>query len=220
MGFLSESESCRFSAMRFPKRREEWLLGRWAAKSLVHGFPAYRSYPLDEIEIKNTADGMPYIHPIGGEVAPECVSISHSGPFALCALSPDSTFPIGVDLERIEPRSGTFLEDYFTQAELDLVFCSLDANRTMLVNLIWSTKEAMLKALGTGLRRDTRSVEVYQMDGLLSEDGKWHRLLVREPEYPHRNWAAWGRQRGDFIITLAGFPTMKTDIPFLELVEK
>jgi 4'-phosphopantetheinyl transferase len=219
MGFLSKSESIKLSGLHFPKRRADWLLGRWAAKALVYSLPAYRQYSLDEIEIKNTPEGAPYIQPVGGGVARECLSISHSDPFALAALSPDPRLRIGVDLERIEPRSDIFLEDYFTRTELELMFSFPAAQRALLANLFWSIKEAMLKAVGVGLRRDTRSVEVYQMDGLFSKDGSWHRLRVREAECPHRNWAACVQQRGEFVIALAGFTTMQADFPIFQLVE-
>ena len=38
-GVLSGSEFGKYSAFRFSKRRDEWLLGRWTAKCLAHSLP-------------------------------------------------------------------------------------------------------------------------------------------------------------------------------------
>ena len=49
----------------------------------------------------------------------------------------------------------------------------------MVVTLIWSAKESMLKALGVGLRRDTRTVEVQGLDGILpggEAHGEWQKI--------------------------------------------
>jgi len=68
---------------------------------------------------------------------------------------------IGCDLEIVEPRSDAFVEDFLTAAERSLVAGAPDEDaRHLLANLVWCGKESALKVLRTGLRRDTRSVEV------------------------------------------------------------
>jgi 4'-phosphopantetheinyl transferase len=222
-GFLSNAEFQKLSTLRFPKRRSEWLLGRWAVKSLVHSIPAYRQYSLDEIEIRNTPEGAPYIQSPGEAVPADCLTISHSNRFALCAMSLGPTVRIGSDLEMIEPRSEAFVADYFTQDEQQLVAsCSIE-RREAVITLIWSTKESMLKALGVGLRWDTRKVEVREIDGLRSVDaahGRWQKLHVCDSEQENRTWAAWWQRRNNFVITLAGFTTTQPDFQSALLVEK
>ena len=81
---------------------------------------------------------------------------------------------------------------------------------------MWSAKESALKVLRTGLRRDTRSVEVTCIDGG-AVDG-WHPLQVRPAEgglFP-----GWWRRYGDFVLTVAAAaplppPTSLTDPPAL-----
>ena len=73
------------------------------------------------------------------------------------------------------------------------------SDRDLLANLIWCGKESALKVLRTGLRRDTRSVEVEFPEGP-SADG-WHPLLVTAREgTPFPGW--WCRY-GDFLLTVA-----------------
>lgn len=67
----------------------------------------------------------------------------------------------GCDLEQLEPRSEALIADHFTPAEIARIHAAATPEATVLAtNLTWSTKEAALKLLRTGLRRDTRSVEV------------------------------------------------------------
>jgi 4'-phosphopantetheinyl transferase len=86
------------------------------------------------------------------------LSISHCNGHAFCALSDTCGIELGVDIERIEPRAATFAEDYFTAHELGQLRAAPPERRDMLVTLIWSAKEAALKALRLGLTVDTRSI--------------------------------------------------------------
>jgi 4'-phosphopantetheinyl transferase len=141
---LSSAEREAFARCTTPKRRHDWLLGRWTAKRLLYSVLG------EKLEILSGADGAPFVprYPVLG------LSISHSGDYAFCAALWDS--PIGVDIERIEPRSAIFVEDYFTADEQSLVETAPNYAPT----LIWSAKEAALKALHLGLRADTRRVNV------------------------------------------------------------
>ena len=68
---------------------------------------------------------------------------------------------IGCDLELVEPRSEAFVRDYFTVPEQCCVGAVPDGEESWLrANLLWSAKESVLRVLETGLRRDTRSVEI------------------------------------------------------------
>lgn len=221
--FLSDSEFLKLSTLRFPKRRDEWLLARWAAKSLAQSLSSYRHYPLNEIEIHNTPEGVPYILQSGGAASPDYLTISHSDRFALCAISQDPAIHIGIDLENIEPRTDAFVEDYFTLMEQKLVeFSPLEIRQTV-INLIWSTKESMLKALGVGLHWDLRKVEVRQIDGILTFDVNpygWQKMQIGDPQCGGRQWAGWWQCRNGFILTLAGFTIGLGDFHPAVLVEK
>jgi 4'-phosphopantetheinyl transferase len=222
-GFLSPAELQKLSTLRFPKRRNEWLLGRWAAKSLVQSIPAYQHYSLDEIEIQNGSEGAPCIRPSGGSASPDCLTISHSGQFALCALAPGLDLRVGADLEKIEPRTEMFILDYFTTAERELIDSYPAETRTIVVTLIWSAKESMLKALGVGLHWDTRQVEILEIGDLIPGDAnhdKWQKMQVSDLQQGNRHWAAWWQRRSNFVLTLAGFTTMPANIQSVLLVEK
>jgi 4'-phosphopantetheinyl transferase len=218
---LSTSELAKFASFRFPKRRDEWLLGRWAAKSLASSLPEYHPFPLDQIEIINSPEGAPYIQVLN-ESATHCsLSLSHSGKMALCALSMVHALHVGVDLEKIETRTETFVLDYFTPAECRLVETFHDETRAEAVTLIWSAKESMLKALGVGLRQDTRSVEVRALRGIPYETGvDWNKIEIGEPGTEGHAWSAWWQLRGEYILTLAAFAATQAEIQSVRLVQK
>jgi hypothetical protein len=61
-GFLSAAERETYTRLTFPKRRREWLLGRWTAKRLLQlSIEAYRAFPLSAITVGNDPDGAPYL---------------------------------------------------------------------------------------------------------------------------------------------------------------
>lgn len=207
-GFLSPAEQRKVSGFRFPKRRDDWLLGRRAAKALLLGLPEYGRFSPEEIEILNTPEGAPYVRLPGGVVSPDRISISHSHHFAFCLLASGAQVNLGADLEKIEPRSQALVEDFFTPAEQEWVAAYRAGDRDLAVTLVWSAKEAMLKALRTGLGLDTRRVEVCRVEGLPPPGGDqdgWKELPVRETDRQPRHWAAWWRQRDGFVMTVAGF---------------
>lgn len=157
--WLGSAECAVLATLRYEKRRNDWRLGRWTAKvamrsALGHGAPAR----LGSIEIVAAADGAPEAW-IDNRRAAGVVAISHRAGAAVCAAS-ERPVPLGCDVEVVEARSGRFVQDYFTSAEADLVARSGAARRDVVANLVWSAKESTLKALRTGLRRDTRTVEV------------------------------------------------------------
>ena len=222
-GYLSPAELQKFASFRFPKRRNEWLLGCWTAKALAQSIPAYQQPSLDQIEICNTPEGAPYIQLTGKTTPVHCLSISHSNSFAMCALAPGQDVRVGADLEKIEARTETFILDYFTTTERQLVDICPAETRAVVVTLIWSMKESMLKALGVGLRRDTRSVEVRSVDGLLhagNNTGKWQRIQIGEQNTSNRAWTGWWQRRDQFALTLAAYAATQAGIQSVHLVEK
>jgi 4'-phosphopantetheinyl transferase len=164
--WLNPSDAARIDGMRFAKRRNDWLLGRWTAKQAVAACMhlASDSQTLANIELRPEPSGAPEVY-FAGSLAGVSISLSHSSGVAVCAVA-EAGGVIGCDLEAVEPRSDAFVLDYFTTAEVAQVAETDEANRPRLIALIWSAKESALKALRTGLRQDTRSVTVTLADAL------------------------------------------------------
>jgi 4'-phosphopantetheinyl transferase len=192
--WLTPGEAGYAAGLRFTKRRTEFLLRRLTAKHAIAAALGLSAQPADlaRIEVRNAPSGAPYVL-VDGAPAGLDVSISDRAGWAVCLVG---TGIVGCDLELIEPRSPGFVRDFLTPAEQAWVAAA--ANRDAAVNLIWSAKESALKVLRTGLRRDTRSVEVSV--GADAADG-WAPLSVRAVE--GTVFPGWWRRDGQFLLTVA-----------------
>ncbi len=200
-GWLSPAEFAHSRELRFAKRRDDWLLGRWTAKRTVSSFLGCGR--LAAIELRAAASGAPRVY-LDGDPAKLSLSLSHRLGRALCVLSATSDM-LGCDLEAIEPHSPAFAADYFTPEEQELVARAPEPDRAGLLSLLWSAKESMLKALQTGLRSDTRSVNVRpEPPGM-----EWSRFSTQCECGTHGGW--W-REEGGMIRTIAASPPWQPPI--------
>lgn len=205
--WLSVAEAERLASFRFEKRRSETRMGRWTAKCAVGrflGLPveewiAGASAELRRIGIHNAPGGKPHAllddHPAGVSI-----SMTDRADWAVCLVAGDPTISVGCDLEIVEPRSAAFVADWFTGPERDLIATADPSEHPLLANLVWSAKESALKVLGTGLRRDTRSVEVRL--GSETIDG-WQPLEVvsLDADDDGAAFPGWWRRFGSFVLT-------------------
>jgi len=194
--WLSAAEAERAAALGYPKRRTEYLLRRLAAKHAVAALTGRSAEPaaLAGIEVPNAPGGAPYIL-LDGAPPGFDVSVTDRAGWAVCVVGRR----VGCDLELVEPRSPAFVRDYLTAVEQRFVATRAAGDeRDAAANLIWSAKESALKVLQTGLRRDTRSVEVTA--GAPDSDG-WGTLSVHAVE--GLSIVGWWRREGAFLLTVA-----------------
>jgi 4'-phosphopantetheinyl transferase len=202
--WLGPPELARLADLRFAKRRADWRLGRWTAKSAVAGYlglPATRA-TLRAFEIRPAPSGAPEVLAAAGPV-PVTISLSHRRGIAVCAVAPacHPGWMLGCDIEWIEPRSDFFLADYFTIEEQRLVERAPRGERFRLLALLWSAKESLLKALRLGLRVDTRSVEVgLEPPATACITGQWNPLRVYHPQSGVLE--GWWHENAGFVRTL------------------
>lgn len=206
-GWLSPQEATRAAGMRFTKRRTEYRLRRYAGKCAVAATLGLPEDPatLAGIAVLNRITGAPYVEVHGRSLGLD-VSLTDRAGWAICLVGADLG-AVGVDLEIVEPRSPGFVQDFLTPAEQDLVATAGRAGQAdAAANLVWSAKEAALKVMRTGLRADTRTVDV-QLDprALVPGAGRpdWQRLEVGSPRGPLPGW--W-RREGLFVLTVVTGP--------------
>ncbi len=139
-------------------RREEWLVGRIAAKEAVREWLAQQHglrLSSADIEISNAPNGQPYVSRVWGltaGIAAPVVSISHSQRGALAACAPAGA-QLGVDFQRLERIDAEdLIAGAFSDAETRQFLRTLPvtAQKHAAVSL-WSAKEAAAKAAGSGL---------------------------------------------------------------------
>ena len=215
---LNEAEAARLAELTVVKRRRDWLLGRWTAKELVRTVLAEQySVPVApaDVVIMADPDGAPFVAlavdcgPLPQGRQPWSLSISHSRGVAFCALmlnQEGDAHAIGADIEFIEARADNFVRDFFTADEMALVRQTPPGQHDVVITAVWSAKEAVLKALRTGLRLDTRQVQCL-IPGPLSVTDAWTAFTptVAHAAAPQARWSGWWRrpvEYAEFVLTL------------------
>jgi 4'-phosphopantetheinyl transferase len=208
--WLSGNELDRLHALRFPKRREDWLLGRWTVKNaaaLFLGIPAPLC-ALQDIEVRPSFSGAPKLF-FRDEPVRVSLSLTHRSGHGACALTQPDVL-LGCDIESIEPHSHAFACDYFTVEEQQLVAHAPTEDRSWILSLLWSAKESALKALAEGLRLDTRDVvvnfperaNIYDEKQVNSarRNGDWSPLQVSRTN--GQIFYGWWNRNGDLLRTV------------------
>lgn len=84
-----------------------------------------------------------------------CFNLSHSGPYALCAVSDEK---IGADIETIRPRRALLQCKALSEPERQWLHAR--GGRWEDFYTLWTLKEARVKQSGTGLDRPPRAIAV------------------------------------------------------------
>ncbi len=169
--YLTQTERAAYDALP-PRRRRQWLAGRVAAKDAVLNWLRRQSglcgiFP-QELTIGNDAAGMPIVIPhVSNSVPPGlCISLSHKDNIAAAIVA---AAPVGIDIERIEPRTPGFADLAFTAAERALLGTEDEATG---LTRLWVAKEVAAKRAGTGLAgrpkdfaADTRDGDAWRVNG-------------------------------------------------------
>jgi len=167
--YLGEAERAEYEALN-PRRQGPWLNGRIAVKdalrhrlwSLGYGpmFPA-------EIQVQHDAAGRPTARgPYREDLR---VSLAHKEGVAVALVG--EGHDVGIDVERIEARGDDFVSLALTDGERALI---PEVARDAWLARMWTAKEAVAKAKGTGLGGDPRRFPVVEIDGQrLLVDGRW-----------------------------------------------
>ncbi|WP_165792004.1 4'-phosphopantetheinyl transferase family protein [Desulfocucumis palustris] len=93
------------------------------------------------------------------------VSIAHSDELGAAIAFPEAS-PMGIDVEKIDPKKTEVLQSQITKEEF-VLFKNLHLSCEKILTLLWSTKESLSKVLKTGLTipfqiYEISAIEVYQ----------------------------------------------------------
>ena len=149
-------------------RRTEWLFGRVAAKEAVRrylkDFHQARWSDAD-IQIWRDDSGKPHALGAWGDylAAKIDIAIAHTAQFIIALAAANAR--VGVDVESVtRDLSEEFTAGVFVPEELELAANAANASQAII--RFWCAKEAVSKALGTGIRYSPREMHVtgYQPD--------------------------------------------------------
>lgn len=206
-GLLTAAEQQAYAGLKFAKRRQEWLLGRWTAKQLLRQViwqETGQALALDSLGVVANGRGAPCLQVSGvAALLPEAgyqLSISHAHGRAFCAVVAGRYGPLGADIEWIAPRPAGFAADYFTTDELALLEEAPAGMYDTLVTAVWSGKEAAMKVAQVGLRVDTRTVSCD-----LSRPGVAPQTWTYFPIHwaNGQTMAGWWQVQDNYVLALA-----------------
>jgi 4'-phosphopantetheinyl transferase len=196
-GWLSVAERRVQAGLVVDRRRADWRVGRWTAKSAVG---AWLGVDPADVEIFAASDGAPEAW-LDGRRASVSVSISHRAGRGLAAVAA-APAAVGCDLELIEPRSGAFVREWLSPADQGLLASCPIKERPRLVNLVWTAKEAVAKMRRAGLRLDVRAAVVAPA-GTEGPAGEWRALRV---DWEGASTAGWWRCEPGWVMSIVGRP--------------
>ena len=138
---LSQHELAKYDSFKVASGRIEYLLGRCSAKRAYLNLTG-RNVDYSGIDIRNGIFEQPYF----ADDAKLDVSISHSQNIG-GAIVFDRVFPMGFDLEVIDEMKVKTIQVSVSDDELEHMDGDYESN----ITAIWCMKEALSKAIRTGL---------------------------------------------------------------------
>jgi malonyl CoA-acyl carrier protein transacylase/phosphopantetheinyl transferase/acyl carrier protein len=193
------------------KRRDEWLLGRVAAKDAARRFLAARGRNIApaDVEIGMDEHGRPGLTHAGPGLTTPVISIAHTKGVAVAVVGDGDRYRgVGVDIEPVGRLHDGFDHVAFTDGERQLFGSMAAADAAEWRLRFWCAKEAVAKALGRGLGGRPRGFVVVAVDVRtetvsVSLDEEQRRQLEITTADPFR---ARTFRDADFIGAMAALP--------------
>ena len=107
------------------------------------------------IDMKTDAFGKPKL--AGEMTSVPCFSLTHTRRHVACAIGP---LPMGIDIEEPDSQIDLSITSLLHPIEREQILDAPDVEKTNVFVRIWTLKEAILKAMGTGLRTPLNSFAV------------------------------------------------------------
>ncbi len=203
--FLHAQELGEFKAIDTNAQRRQFLASRAAAKDAIrlwwsrkHGAREL-PHPCNFIITHDTA-GRPYLKTEDESAVPE-LSIAHTQAGAV-AIAAD--VPVGIDIEPATADTSAMLSSFATSPEMALIEELVDASPDSAAQTrLWCAKEAVAKALGTGLQGRPKDFEVLAIE----KDGSF--LIQHVPT--GERLVAYTVAVGAFIVAYCALTEDSTD---------
>ena len=194
VAWLDEIEQNRWRRYLHQRPQHEFALCRAALRAVLCPRLDCRN---DELAFELSPHGKPSAL-VGGVRAPVSFNVSHSGHHGLIALAERGR--IGVDIEERVPRHDPDgpIRTAFSRAEREELAAASGARKVDLFFLLWTMKEALIKALGVGLSLDTSGFEIPPPLRRGSRTGEF-----RFPHYPAVRWRLENLGNADFAAAVA-----------------
>lgn len=146
---LSSCELDRLTGLKLEQRKQSWLVGRNALKSLCNSM---------NLSTDTSLLSMPHPH----------ISLTHSGKIAVAIGCRNEASGIGIDLELVERPGQEAARLFLTMSEMQQLESVPEHEKPWLMQKLWCIKEAAFKA-----NPDNHSSHVfdYEIENIFSHNG-------------------------------------------------
>ena len=178
---LSEDERARAGKFRDAADAAAYVSARGGLREIL---AASRMGDAKALRFAYGQNGKPRL---AGQDRPPYFNLSHSGGFAACAVC--ASHEVGIDIERLRPIEQDVARHFFSPIELQELGTLQPVEWLRGFFNCWVRKEAVVKAIGSGLSTDLSSFDVTLRPGqparLLRLDGepdvglRWHLAELR-----------------------------------------
>ena len=198
--WLDGREEAQGSRYLHPRPRRHFTLCRAALRALLCGRLGCRN---DQLSFGTSGYGKPYAL-VSGVPASVGFNVSHGGRHGLIALAPGGR--IGVDVEEWDPRRDLegIATRVFTPSEQAELAAAGGAKKVRLFFELWTMKEALIKALGTGFHLSPSRFEIplaMRRGGRAAD--------FRFPQRPATAWRLENLGNDDFAAAVAWEPSLE-----------
>ena len=195
--WLDEGEQERRRRYRYDRPRREFTLCRAALRSILC---CRLGCGNERLAFGASEHGKPFAL-VDGIAAPVSFNVSHSGKHGLVALAPQGR--LGVDVEeRVDRLDLDGISEFVFGPDEQADFASAHGRKKFhLFFTLWTLKEALIKALGTGFSLDPARFEVPQAIRRGAKKG-----MFRFPWMPKVEWRLENLENADFAAAIAYEP--------------
>lgn len=210
--WLSETEKGRAQRLRGQNLRQRFTISHGLVREILG---CYLHQPAEKVELDALPSGKPFL---AGNL-PLQFNYSHSEDLLIMAVS--EGYELGVDLEQIKPEieHSTISRHFFSPDEMGWLQTLEPEDQVKAFYYLWTCKEAVLKADGSGLRQSLDAVRIEFGTG----KKKWHGRLaagkITQPEWTIQTF----RPEPEYVAALAyqmdARGTIQPELRFLQLTE-
>jgi 4'-phosphopantetheinyl transferase len=152
---LSAHEVARARRLVAAPVRRGFTAGRWLVRSVLAALTGERP---EALELQSGAHGKLFL--VGRERLAPCFNLSHSGDLVALALVRQGRIGIDIEAERPLTDSALLARRILAPRERAWFESLPESAREAGLLVAWTRKEAVLKAVGTGISGNLRSIEV------------------------------------------------------------
>ena len=153
---LTLKERERAGRYKVSKPRDSFVIGRSVLRILLGG---YTNTPPQHVPIGYTSLGKPYLNEDATGSA-LTFNLSHSGEWLVYAFGRSRMLGVDIEWHRKSVQAAEIAQRFFAADELRFLLRFEGEDRQRIFYQLWVRKEACLKAMGTGLARSLRDLEL------------------------------------------------------------